>query len=399
MKALIQADEAKTIISKHLRKFSSSYISIEKCVGRTLRQDIVADRPLPPFNRSMMDGYALRFSDIAKVDSFNISATAAAGTQKITLNDKIGSCIEIMTGAVVPNGADIVVPYEETEYLDNGEIRISPSNRRHLGSAIHPIGSDHNSNEILVRAGCIIGSREIAIAATCGYSKLKISNNPSIAVVTTGDELVSVSEIPKSYQSRRSNDLSMVATLNSLGYQVKECAHLNDERISMKASLLRLTKSYEIVLVSGGVSKGKKDFIPGILDEIGLTCQFHGVAQKPGKPLGFWSNDLCSVFALPGNPQSTLICIHQYVLPALKAASGNNINKNTSVDLLDSATGIENITTFLPVSVTAENKATQCPCQNSGDLVRILSSDGYIELPPKAIHYPAGSTFIFYPWS
>ena len=145
--------------------------------------------------------------------------------------------------------------------------------------------------------------------------------------------------------------------------------------------------------------KGKKDFIPGVLDEIGLTCHFHGVAQKPGKPLGFWSNDLCSVFALPGNPQSTLICIHQYVLPALKAASGNNIDKNTSVDLLDSATGIENITTFLPVSVTAENKATQCPCQNSGDLVRILSSDGYIELPPKAIYYPAGSTFIFYPWS
>ena len=243
MKALIQADEAKTIISKHLRKFSSSYISIEKCVGRTLRQDIAADRPLPPFNRSMMDGYALRFSDIAKVNSFNISATAAAGTQKITLNDKIGNCVEIMTGAVVPNGADIVVPYEETEYLDNGEIRISPNNRRHLGSAIHPIGSDHNSNEILVRAGCIIGSREIAIAATCGYSKLKISNNPSIAVVTTGDELVPVSKTPKSYQNRRSNDLSMLAALNSSGYPVLECVHLDDERVSLKASLVRLIES------------------------------------------------------------------------------------------------------------------------------------------------------------
>ena len=399
MKALIQADEAKTIISKYLRKFSSSYFPIEKCAGRTLRQDIIADRPLPPFSRSMMDGYALRFSDINKVDSFNVSALAAAGTKKLTLSNRTGSCVEIMTGAVVPNGADIVVPYEETEYLDNGEIRILPDNRRHIGSAIHPIGSDHNNSEILVCAGCIIGSREIAIAATCGYSTLMISNHPSIAVATTGDELVPVSKTPKSYQNRRSNDLSMLAALNSSGYPVKECAHLNDERVSLKASLVRLIESYEVILVSGGISKGKKDFIPGVLDEIGLVCQFHGVAQKPGKPFGFWCNDFCSVFALPGNPQSTLTCLHQYVIPALNAASGNNIYKNTSVVLSDSLIGIENITTFLPVSVTVENVATQCLCQNSGDLVKILSSDGYIELPPKAVHYPAGSSFIFYPWS
>jgi molybdopterin molybdotransferase len=399
MKVLIHADEAKTIISKHLRKFSSAYLPIKKCAGRTLRQDIISDRPLPPFNRSMMDGYALRFSDIAKVNSFNVTAVAAAGSQQITLNNKAGSCIEIMTGAVVPNDADIVVPYEETEYLNDSEIRILPVKNRDVGSAIHPIGSDHDSNEVLVDAGCIIGSREIAIAATCGYSKLKISNNPSIAVVTTGDELVSVSETPKSYQNRRSNDLSIVAALDLSGYHVMELTHLYDDRLSLKASLIKLTESYEIVIISGGISKGKKDFIPGVLDEIGLVCQFHGVAQKPGKPFGFWSNDLCSVFALPGNPQSTLTCLHQYVLPALRAASGNNINKNTCVDLLDATTGIENMTTFLPVSVTAENKAAQCPCQNSGDLVKILSSDGYIELPPKAVYYPAGSSFLFYPWA
>ena len=399
MKALIQADVAKTIISKHLRKFPSSYLPIEKCAGRTLRQDIISDRPLPPFNRSMMDGYALRFSDIANVNSFNVTAVATAGSQQITLNNKAGSCIEIMTGAVVPNDADIVVPYEETEYLNDSEIRILPIENRNVGSAIHSIGSDHNSNEVLVHAGCVIGSREIALAATFGYVKLEISNNPSIAVITTGDELVPVSETPKPYQSRRSNDLSIVAALDISGYPVKQLMHLNDDRLSLKKSLIRLTESHEIVIVSGGISKGKKDFIPGVLDEIGLVCQFHGVAQKPGKPLGFWSNDLCSVFALPGNPQSTLTCLHQYVLPALKAASGNNINKNTCVDLLDAATGIENITTFLPVSVTAENKATQCSPQNSGDLVKILSSDGYIELPPKAVYYPAGSSFIFYPWS
>ena len=174
-----------------------------------------------------------------------------------------------MTGAVVPNGADIVVPrMKKQNTLDNGEIRLLPDNKRDIGGAIHPIGSDHNS-EILVRAGCIIGSREIAIATTCGYSKLKIGNNPSIAVITTGDELVSVSKTPKSYQNRRSNDLSMVAALNSWGYPVKECAHLNDERVSSGASLVRLIESNDVLLVSGGISKGKKDFIPGVLDEIG----------------------------------------------------------------------------------------------------------------------------------
>ena len=398
MKPLIQANEAKSIIRKQLDELSASYYPIEKCAGRILRQDIVADRPIPPYNRSMMDGFALRFSDITKVNSFNITAIASAGTRKLTLDKRIGSCIEIMTGAVVPNGADTVVPYEETEYFDDGKIRILRTNNCYIGSAIHPIGSDHNSSETLVCEGRIIGSREIAIAATCGYSKLKISNKPSIAVVTTGDELVSVSERPESYQNRRSNDLSIITALNSSGYSIEECEHLKDELASSKTLLDRLTELYQIVIISGGISKGKKDFIPAILDEIGLKCQFHGVAQKPGKPLGYWCNDTSSVFALPGNPLSTLTCLHQYVIPALNIASGKILNNNRSVELSEALVGVKNITTFLPVSVTTENIATQCPCNNSGDLVKILSSDGYIELPPSAAHYPAGSSFIFNPW-
>lgn len=399
MRPLIQAYDAKIIISKLLSDFSYTYVPIEKCSGRLLRQDIVADRPLPPFNRSMMDGYALRLLDVKKVNSFNVVSVAAAGSQKKDLDQKIGSCIEIMTGAVIPNGADVVIPYEETEVLDNGKVCILPASNRSVGNAIHEIGSDHNSSEVLVRAGCIIGSREIAIAATCGYATLKVSKYPSIAVVTTGDELVSVAERPKSYQNRRSNDLSIVAALSLAGYPVKEIVHLYDERKSSKASLIEITKHHEIVIISGGISKGKKDFIPGILDEIGLVCQFHGVAQRPGKPLGFWCNDFCTTFALPGNPLSTLTCLYQYVLPALKKASGNKVIKNSRVELLEAANGIQNITTYLPVSVSTENKAKQCPCQNSGDLVNILSSDGYIELPPKAAHYPPGSYFLFYPWS
>lgn len=399
MNPLIQAYDAKVIISKQLANFTTTDCSIDASSGRILREDIVADRPLPPYNRSMMDGYALRLSDIAKVQSFKIASIASAGSQEKVLGKTIGCCIEIMTGAVLPSGADIVIPYEETEILGNGEVHILPEANHIVGNAIHAMGSDHNSNEVLVRAGCIIGSREIAIAATCGYSILKVSKRPSIAVVSTGDELVSVSERPKSYQNRRSNDLSMVAVLNSAGYQVKKRAHLYDERESMKASLVKMTESHEIILVSGGISRGRKDFIPGILDEIGLSCKFHGVAQKPGKPLGYWCNDYCAVFALPGNPLSTLTCLHQYVLPALEKASGKKVNKNTNVELTEATDGIQDITTFLPVSVSSDNMAALCPCRNSGDLVKILSSDGYIELPPKAVHYPRGSSFIFYPWS
>ena len=167
MNPLIQPHEAQSLISAHLSTLPTIDCPIEKCAGRILREDVIADRPLPPFDRAMMDGYALRVVDIAQVENFRVVAQAPAGTASQTLKATLGSCIEIMTGAVVPKGADCVVPYEETETLADGSIQLTMPDEQKNGDAIHPLGRDHSSGEALIRAGRKLGSREVAIAATC----------------------------------------------------------------------------------------------------------------------------------------------------------------------------------------------------------------------------------------
>ncbi len=398
MNPLIPPHEAKALIQPHLAPFPTIDCPIDKCAGRILREEVVADRPLPPFHRAMMDGYALRVADISQVESFQVVAQAPAGSPAQVLATATGSCIEIMTGAVVPAGADCVVPYEETERLDEGSVRLTMPEDQNLGDAIHPLGSDHSSGEALIRAGRVIGSREVAIAATCGYTSLKVSKLPSIVIVSTGDELVPVSEMPEAHEIRRSNDLSIETALARVGLPARERVHLIDEAASATTALAKLIAENDIVLISGGISMGKKDFIPGALTDNGLTCHFHGVEQKPGKPLGFWSDQGCAVFALPGNPLSTLTCLHHYVIPALQHASGSADTLHRTVKLTAPALGRPNLTVFLPVSLGANNEASPQLTHNSGDLVSILESDGYIELPPTEISYPAKSQFIFYPW-
>lgn len=398
MNPLIQPHEAQSLISAHLSPLPAIDCPIEQCAGRILREDVVADRPLPPFDRAMMDGYALRVADIAQVENFRVVAQAPAGAASQTLKDTLGSCIEIMTGAVVPAGADCVVPYEETETLADGSIQLTMPDEQNSGDAIHPLGSDHSSGEALIRAGRKLGSREVAIAATCGYTSLQVSKLPSIAIVSTGDELVPVSDTPEAHQIRRSNDRSIETALALAGFPAQECVHLIDEPVSATAALAKIIAENDIVLISGGISMGKKDFVPGALTDNGLTCQFHGVSQKPGKPLGFWCHQSCAVFALPGNPLSTLTCLHEYVLPALQTASGGSKSQQHTVTLTEPAKGTPRLTVFLPVSLRKNNQASPQPVNNSGDLVSILKSDGYIELPASDQIYPVNSDFIFHAW-
>lgn len=400
MNPLIPPSQAAERIRHEIPQFPSIDCPIDKCAGRILREDMLADRPLPPFDRAMMDGYALRFADIAAGHSFRILGQAPAGQPAATLDKAIGSCIEIMTGAVVPVGADCVVPYEETERGADGEIRLTSPDTLRSGNAIHPLGSDHEAGEVFVRSGRLLGGREIAIAATCGYASLKVTKLPAIAIVSTGDELVDVATQPEAHQIRRSNDLSIETALTRAGYSAQKRVHLQDDAASIAEALPSLIAENDVVIISGGISMGQKDFIPEALRDAGLTCHFHGVAQKPGKPFGFWTNKDCAVFALPGNPISTLTCLHHYVIPALFAASGQTTAiRKTSVTLNECVKARDDISIFLPVEMGPGNRATPRPINNSGDLVRILESHGYIELPPTLEKsYPIDSEFTFHQW-
>ena len=178
MKALITTDEAQARIDAHLPILPAIHCPISKCAGRVLRESVRADRPLPPFNRSMMDGYAIRAAEASQVEAFRVTGQAAAGTAPITIGSQSGSCVEIMTGAVLPKDADCVVPYELTTANDDGQVLLNKPAAHQAGDCIHALGSDHSEGAELLRSGRMLGSREIAIAATCGRASLSVSKIP-----------------------------------------------------------------------------------------------------------------------------------------------------------------------------------------------------------------------------
>lgn len=400
MKPLISPATAKDLIAQHLNSIASIRCPLNKCARRVLRQTVVADRPFPPFNRSMMDGFAIRAKDINDQGIFKIAVQMPAGKAAQKIGPEKAHCAEIMTGAVVPEDADCVVPYEVTKRIDSDTIQLLQPTEHHVGDCIHTYASDRPAGETLLQPGIQIGSREVAVAASCGYNELHVAKIPAIAIVSTGDELVNVTSQPEAHQIRRSNDIAIETALAGVHLYAQECAHLPDDAKISKKQLQSLIETNDIVIISGGISMGKKDYIPDVLDELGLSGHFHGIAQKPGKPMGFWSNAQSAVFTLPGNPSSTLTCLHHYVIPALFRAMGQTVFSPPITVAIDAPIKArDDLTIFLPVQLIEGNQASPRPTNNSGDLVRILDSDGYIEVAPtKEKSYPAGTTFNFHPW-
>ena len=400
MQPLIRPTEARQRIDAHLPAIPAITCPLDKCAGRVLREAITADRPLPPFNRAMMDGYALRSADISSVEAFTVTVQAPAGTAAQTIGAQPGNCAEIMTGAVVPCDADCVVPYEVTEKDPDGRIRLRTPSEHRAGNCIHYLGSDHAAGTVLLPANVRLGSREIAIAATCGHAELQVTKIPAVSIISTGDELVDVAATPAAHQIRRSNDLSIETALANAQLHAKERIHLPDDAAISKQRLALLIQANTFLIISGGISMGQKDYIPGTLDALGLHNHFHGVKQKPGKPFGFWSNDHCAVFTLPGNPLSALTALHHYVIPAIQTAMGAPAPRSMHrVQLAEPAKARDDITVFVPIQLMENNQARPHPAQNSGDQASILATDGYIELPPTPQQvYPAGSAFQFHPW-
>ena len=396
--------EAEKLIRENLTFFHREDCPIASAHGRVLRIDLRADRDLPPFDRVTMDGYALRAASlVAGENKFRIEAVQAAGMRPFKLGAAADACIEIATGAVLPEGADCIVPYEDTT-RDNHTIIISvDAAKLAAGHAVHCRGSDHHSGDVIVRGGTRLTGREIAVAATCGYPTLIVSQAPKVAVVATGDELVEVETRVAAHQIRRSNDYALRAALMTAGYPNVERFHLRDVRHEIEHLLWHIVAEFDVVLVTGGVSKGKFDYLPAELDRQGVKKIFHGVAQRPGKPFWFGvSARGTPVFALPGNPVSAYTCLHRYVLPALAHASGASPIAPRTVALAAPVSFKPQLTYFLPVKLSsgpgAELLATPDPSNTSGDLAGLVGTDGFIELPADQTEFPAGTLAPLWTW-
>jgi len=396
--------EAEKKIREHLAPLLREDCPLALAHGRILRMDLVADRDLPPFDRVTMDGFALRSAAwAAGTRVFRIEGTQAAGMRAFALNERDDACIEVMTGAVLPEGADCVVPYEDVTRSDES-MTISSDAEIAPGFSVHRRGSDHRQGDIMVRSGTRITGREIAVAAAVGASVVTVTAQPKIAVVASGDELVDVDAGVAPHQIRRSNDYAIRTALALAGYHRVERFHLRDVRHEIEHRLWHIMAEHDVVLVTGGVSKGKFDFLPKVLDELGVKKIFHGVAQRPGKPFWFGVTPRQTpVFALPGNPVSAYTCLHRYVFPALAAASGAREQSPRFVSLARAVTFKPSLAYFLPVVLVngpgANWEAQPAATNTSGDFAGLVDSDGFVELPADRSEFPAGEVVRYWPWS
>lgn len=395
--------EAEKLVLENVAPFHREDCPLGAAHRRVLRSDLRADRDLPPFDRVTMDGYALRAATLAAgARVFRVEGVQAAGMRAFKLGAAADACIEIMTGAVLPDGADCVVPYEETT-RDGATITVKHGAAFSAGNAVHRRGSDHRQGDVIVRAGVRLTGREIAVAAACGYHTVTVSQVPKIAVIATGDELVEVDSPVAPHQIRRSNDHALRAALQVAGYPNVARFHFRDVRHEIEHLLWHVIAEYDVVVISGGVSKGKFDYLPTELDRQGVKKVFHGIAQRPGKPLWFGvSGRKTPVFALPGNPVSAYTCLHRYVLPALAHASGLAPHPPRVAALASAVSFKPKLAYLLPVKLTsgpaAELLAIPEASNTSGDFAGLIGTDGFVELPAEETEFPRGTLAPFRAW-
>ncbi len=307
---MISPLEAIELLKNITIPFRTEKLPLAKTLGMNIAEKIVADRDFPPFDRVMMDGIAVK--DIS-APTWKIEGILFAG-EPVKAIKKIDGALEIMTGATAPRGTEAIIKIEDLSIEKKIATYIGKTPLE-KGQFIHLQGADAPAGSVLVKKRTKIGPVEIAIAATVGKAHIEVESKPHVHIFSTGDEIVGLHETPKDHQIRSSNVMMLKSVLLSKGFKANS-SHLPDSAEKIKASIDKVLESNDIILLSGGVSAGKKDLIPGVLAEAGFETVFHKISQKPGKPmLVATRSDGKVVFAFPGNPISTLTCFWVYFLP------------------------------------------------------------------------------------
>ncbi len=361
---MISPLEAIALLKNITIPFRTEKLPLAKTLGMNLAEKIVADRDFPPFDRVMMDGIAVK--DIT-APTWKIEGILFAG-EPVKAIKKIDGAMEIMTGATAPKGTEAIIKIEDLSIEKKIATYIGKTPLT-KGQFIHIQGMDAKEGTILVKKRTKIGPVEIAIAATVGKAHIEVESKPHVHIFSTGDEIVGLHEIPAVHQIRSSNIMMMKSVLLSKGFKANS-SHLPDSAEKIKANIDKVLESNDIILLSGGVSAGKKDLIPSVLAEAGFETIFHKIAQKPGKPMLVATRpDGKVVFAFPGNPISTLTCFWVYFLPWV---SGNFPEySEKEIKFLPKPTA--DLDQWIPV----ENGETVAH-NGSGDLINWSKADGLV---------------------
>lgn len=400
-KIVLTTAEALKAVLATTPAFATVRVAAADSTGRVLRQLIRAERDQPPFDRVMMDGIAFAWADyVSGQRRFPIQAMQAAGDAVLTLEN--GQCIEIMTGAAMPANANCIVPVERIT-VTGGVAEIEADYEVSKDRFLHPRGSDYAQGAYMLRPGKRVSPLDIAIIASCGETEVDVAADPVIRIISTGNELVAAGAPIQPQQIRMSNGPAILALLESHGYRRNEHEHIADDVDALRGRLAIHLQEADVLVLSGGVSMGKADYVPQVLADLGVAVVFHKISQKPGKPMWFGKGPGDQiVFALPGNPVSALVCCRQYLIPALAKASGANETPPEFAALATNISFTPELTCFQPVKLisNAAGQILAMPVQTntSGDFAALSATDGYVELAKDQSEFPSGTAVFLHRW-
>jgi molybdopterin molybdotransferase len=391
---MISVAEAYRIIQSKKLQLQKEVVEVIDSVGHVLAEEIKADRDFPPFDRVAMDGIAIHADHFQEAGQhFKVEATQAAGSPQLQLTNS-NNCIEVMTGAMLPRNTNAVVRYEDLEIREGvATIRID---KVEAGLNIHKQGDDSKQGDVLLTSGQIISAAEVALLASVGKDRVTVFKYPKTAIISTGDELVDITSTPAAHQIRRSNVYALQADLKQIHWS-SDLFHLIDDALVVKSNLEKILAAYDVLILTGGVSKGKFDFIPRSLELLGIQKIFHQVGQRPGKPFWFGASPDSKkvVFALPGNPVSTFMCFYKYIKPWILGCCSVK-QKASSAVLSTDLNFAPQLTYFLQVRTEVdEGRITAHPHAGggSGDFVNLKEVDGFLELPAEKSAFKAGEAY------
>jgi len=395
---MITTEEALEIVLKNTLDIGIEEVALGEAIDRVLGEAVYADRDFPPFDRVCMDGIAINYKTFEKGQRFfKVERVGAAGSVQQILEDE-QKCVEIMTGAPLPQNTTTIIRFEDLEEKEGGyEIMVDVLDKKN----IHLKGKDHKENTLLLDINHPIKAIDVNVLATVGKTRVKVRKLPRIAVISSGEELVKVGETPADHQIRRSNVHMLLAKLKQLGIN-GNAFHVQDDVQVIHEELTSIFENHDVLLLSGGVSKGKFDYIPHVLEMLNVQKLFHRVKQRPGKPFWFGRKNDKIVFAFPGNPISSLACFHKYFIPWLHKTKGLGELKQQKVRLAEEVVFKPELTYFAQVKIQYEEDASTTVVishgNGSGDMVNPTKLDGFVELQSNKTVFEKGSVVPFMPF-
>jgi molybdopterin molybdotransferase len=393
---MLTVEAARAVVLGHAKALEATRVPLSDALGLVLADNVVSDLDMPPFDKAMMDGYAVRVADLpGGSGELSVIEEVVAGARPVRSLGR-GDAVRIMTGAPIPAGTDAVVPVEKSRPLGESRVAIDEPALRG-GQHILRQGREMKAGERVLRAGVTLGPAELGVLATVGCDPVRAISRPSVAILATGDEIVDVRENPGPGQIRNSNGPMLAALAAAAGAKPQPLGIGRDNAADLRAKIAEGLKA-DVLVLSGGVSAGKLDLVPGILGELGVEALFHKVQMKPGKPVLFGVREKTLVYGLPGNPVSSFVTFALFVRPALRQMRGLQVPSDPYFPavLVEDWTYRTDRPTFhaARLDLTAEGwRVRAVPWFGSADLRGLTACNSFILLPAGDHVHRAGQSF------